>query len=309
LSCLVCGRPSTDEWATAVDIEYCSTIDRFGYFRCGGCDCLSINPVPVDRLAEIYPPSYYSFASSDNPLEPERNLITRVKARFDARTLRSVLRHVRTRAGLSILDVGGGTGDIAAGLLRAAGPGAHATVVDIDAKSIAVARDRGLGGFVGRFEEFATERRFDLILMLNLIEHVADPVAMLRRAGELLSQDGLIWLQTPNFRSLDARLFRRRNWTGLHCPRHWVVFSKSGLQSAVAAAGLELALLEHTQGGSFWAGSMLGLFRHWPPKGSPVPLVHNPAFMPLAALGAGFDLLTRRLRQTSQLVAFARRAP
>jgi SAM-dependent methyltransferase len=306
--CLVCGRHLDTEWTSAIDVEYGSTTDRFRYLYCGDCEALSIDPVPSDRLTEIYPPTYYSFASGKSVLEADRNPVTRVKARLDARTFRRALRHVDTRRGLAILDVGGGTGDIAAGLVRAAGQGTSATVVDIDPESIEVARSRGLAGFAGRFEDFETDERFDLILMLNLIEHVADPVGMLRRAGELLSSGGVVWVQTPNFRSLDARLFRRRNWTGLHCPRHWVVFSKRGLGDAFEAAGLEPVLVEHSQGGSFWATSILALLRRRPLEGDglPNPLIRHPAFMPLAAVGAAFDLLTRPVRSTSQLVAFGR---
>lgn len=304
--CLVCSGPPGDEWTTAVDVEYCSTTERFSYLLCESCDCLSIDPLPADRLSEIYPPTYYSFASGETPLDPDSNLVTRVKQRFDARTFSRVLRHAGARQQLAILDVGGGTGDIAAGLVAAAGAGARATVVDIDPDSIDIARMRGLDGFAGRFEEFETDSRYDLVLMLNLIEHVADPVGMLRRARELLSSEGVIWIQTPNFRSLDARLFRRRNWTGLHCPRHWAIFSKPGLRQALGAAGLQVVRLDHTQGGSFWASSTLGLFRRWPPDGKGRPLIDSPAFMPLAAAGAAFDLVTRGARQTSQLLAFAR---
>ena len=307
--CHVCGRELSEIWTTATDIEYGTTADRFAYRLCEVCDALSIDPLPLERLKEIYPPTYYSFASSDSPLEPERNLVTRVKARLDARTFKRALSH--TPGGqVRILDVGGGTGDIASKLVRAAGGGATGVVVDFDEPSIDLARRRGLEGFVGRFEDFQTDERFDVILMLNLIEHVADPSAMLARAGELLSTDGILWLQTPNFRALDATLFRRRGWAGLHCPRHWVLFSDRGLERALAAAGLEPVELRRTQGGAFWAGSLIartGAGRARPDGKLSRPVISHPAFMPLAALGAAFDMVTSPIRRTSQITVFARR--
>jgi 2-polyprenyl-3-methyl-5-hydroxy-6-metoxy-1,4-benzoquinol methylase len=312
--CHLCGRSLTDLWARATDVEYGTTAQSFAYFQCERCEALSIDPLPADRLEEIYPPTYYSFASGENPLDPRRNAITRVKARLDERTFRRALALIGAspRAGrstLEILDVGGGTGEVAAGLLRVTGPDARGTVVDFDPDSIAAARQRGLDGVIARFEEFETDRSFDLILMLNVIEHVADPAAMLRHARDLLSPTGLLWIQTPDYRSVDARLFRHRNWTGLHCPRHWVVFSADGLRRSIGEAGLDVVELRHTQAGSFWAGSILGATGIGRARANgtlPRPLVRHPLFMPLAAAGAAFDLVTARLRPTSQVVAFAR---
>ncbi len=196
--------------------------------------------------------------------------------------------------------------------MRASGGRAAATVVDIDPESIEAAKARGLEGFAGRFENFDTDERFDLILMLNLIEHVADPLATLRKATALLARGGVVWLQTPNFRSLDARIFRHRNWAGYHCPRHWVIFSEAGLRRVLSAAGLEPARFDRTQGGAFWAASLLGLrrVRQSPSRaGLPKPLVRYRAFMPLAATGAAFDLATNWARPVSQVAVLARAAP
>ena len=301
----------TDAWTTATDIEYGTTADRFTYYLCDRCDALSIDPLPLERLQEIYPSTYYSFASGDAVLDPDRNLITRVKGRLDVRTFRRALSRVGDGA-VRILDVGGGTGDIAARLVEAAGTRASAVVVDFDEESIEVARRRGLEGFVGRFEDYEPDERFDLILMLNLIEHVADPSAMLSRARELLTADGILWLQTPNFRSLDALLFRRRSWAGLHCPRHWVVFSDEGLRRAIGAAGLTPVEMRRTQAGAFWAASLVGLTGSGRARADgslPRPVIAHPAFMPLAALGAAFDMVTGPLRRrTSQVTVLARRA-
>jgi SAM-dependent methyltransferase len=241
----------------------------------------------------------------------------RVKRRLDLRSYRRVLRLLDTAAP-SILDVGGGTGEVSS-LFVDRGGASGGIVVDPDSKSIDEARSRGLDGFVGTVEEFEADRRFDLVLMLNLIEHVADPVAIMAKARELVAPGGLIWLQTPNFRALDGRIFRHRNWAGYHCPRHWAIFSETGLRQALGRAGLEAVSFERTQGGGFWAQSLLGLRRErrmregeLPPPGAqdglPKPLIRYRGFGPLAAAGTAFDLGTRRFRQVSQVVVLARPA-
>jgi SAM-dependent methyltransferase len=307
-------------WATATDTEYGTTVERFSYYLCRDCECLSIDPLPADHLAEIYPPTYYSFAegAADRPV----GLVERVKQRLDLHAYRNAARRLSVGAP-RILDVGGGRGEISANFVRSGGA-ASAFIVDPDPASIEAARSRGLDGFAGRIEELETDERFELVLMLNLIEHVEDPVAVLAKAASLLSPDGLLWLQTPNFRALDARLFRHRNWAGYHCPRHWAIFSEPGLRLAIGRAHLEVEEFRRTQGGGFWAQSLLGLRRarlmergQAPPVWSeagvraslPKPLVRYRAFAPLAGAFAGLDISTRRLRQVSQVAVLARPMP
>ncbi len=304
--CPVCARPLGERWASAVDVEYETTAERFDYLRCRECDLLAIDPVPEGRLAEIYPPGYYSFAGSGDGLGERRGVVARAKAALDRRTFRRLLGLIDS-TDPRILDVGGGSGEIAAALLTLAGSGARATVVDFDREATTIAAARGLATATCRFEEFETEERFDVVMLLNLVEHVADPVATMARAGELLAPGGVAWIQTPNFDSLDARIFRHRNWAGLHCPRHWVVFGEAGLERALARAGLAPVSLRATQGGAFWAASILGLLRDREPGRRGRPLVRDPLFSPLAAAGAGFDLLTRPFRSASQVVCLARR--
>ena len=304
-TCPVCGDPGAATWAVARDVEYETTADPFAYWLCEPCDVLFIDPVPRGRLAEIYPRSYYSYAGGDDALASDRNLVTRTKAALDRRAFRKLLDEVGTESP-RVLDIGGGTGDIAAGLVAASDGRATATVVDVDPATVDVARARGLGAVAARIEEFDTDERFDLVLMLNLVEHVEDPVAVMRKAARLVAPGGVVWIQTPNWRSLDARLFRRHSWAGLHCPRHWVLFSRRGLERALGRAGLVPQRIAYTQAGAFWAASALARIRRRVPGRGGTPLVRDPLFLPLAALGAAFDFLTARVRATSQQVCVAR---
>jgi SAM-dependent methyltransferase len=52
---------------------------------------------------------------------------------------------------------------------------------------------------------FQPGRNYQLILMLDVLEHLADPVAGLRRAVELLEPDGTILITVPAFPSLWTR--------------------------------------------------------------------------------------------------------
>ncbi len=56
------------------------------------------------------------------------------------------------------------------------------------------------------FENFATDKRFDLIVMGFILEHVDDPLLILRRFREFLAPGGRIFLAVPNAEVLNRRL-------------------------------------------------------------------------------------------------------
>lgn len=154
--------------------------------------------------------------------KPRRNFVTRVKEWLDQRSLKSLLESLPGKD-LKVLDIGGGSGWLA-GLVRKVDPRVSLTqVVDLDDAARSLAEQSGHRYFCGRIEEFVTDERYDVILMLNLIEHVSDPRSVLLKAKGLLASTGRLYIKTPNFRSLDASLFRHANWGGYHCLRHFVI--------------------------------------------------------------------------------------
>lgn len=55
-------------------------------------------------------------------------------------------------------------------------------------------------------EDFVTEERFDTITMLNVLEHVVDPVEVLKKAASLLSENGVLLVHVPNALAINRRL-------------------------------------------------------------------------------------------------------
>ncbi len=300
--CVACGARQARLWAQARDVEYLSCDDTFHYYHCGACGVLFIDPVPADRLADIYPPNYYSFGAA------ESSVVYRIKAGLDRRMFRRLLRAVPGER-LRVLDVGGGAGWQLATVRDADPRVAFTQVVDIDPGAEAQAQRNGHAYFRGRIEDFETDERFEAVLVLNLIEHVQDPIALLRKLRGLLAPGGVVLVKTPNYRSLDARLFRHANWGGYHCPRHWVLFDRPSFLAAAAAAGLGAVQCRYTQGAPFWALSTLawGARRGWTAITTDRPATAHPLFAPLMGVFAAFDFaVVLAGGKTSQMVALLR---
>ena len=56
------------------------------------------------------------------------------------------------------------------------------------------------------FEDFGTDERFDVIVMGFILEHVDDPLLILRRFREFLAPGGRMFLAVPNAEVLNRRL-------------------------------------------------------------------------------------------------------
>ena len=294
--CPVCQQTNISLWSVATDYEYFSVEEEFNYYDCEDCGAIFIYPVPLDQLKKIYPSNYYSFVNKG------KNIVVRLKEWLDKQFFKKILRQLPGKE-LSVLDVGGGTGWMLDVLKQTDSRIQFTQSVDIDADAKTMAEEKGHAYFEGTIEEFETTRKFDLILMLNLIEHVADPLAVLQKAEMLLQPGGLIVIKTPNTESWDARLYKKSYWGGLHCPRHWVIFSQKSFRHLLQSTGLSIKKLQYTQGAPFWAFSIIAsLYRKKRVHiSASKPIIFHWLFAPLSAFFAIFDFLRRPFAKTSQM--------
>ena len=106
-----------------------------------------------------------------------------------------------TQAGQSVLDLAGGTGDIAALLARRVGGSGEVVLTDINAAMLAVGRrrmeDRGLTGNIryalANAEQLPFEaRRFDAVTIAFGLRNVTDKAAALREMRRVLKPGGQV---------------------------------------------------------------------------------------------------------------------
>lgn len=104
--------------------------------------------------------------------------------------------------GLSLLDIGCGGGLICEPMARL---GAHVTGIDAADRNIATAAlHAGNQGLAIDYRQHTAEalagegRQYDIVLALEIVEHVADVDLFLRSCGQMVKPGGLLFLSTLN---------------------------------------------------------------------------------------------------------------
>lgn len=297
-ACPVCSDAHGTLFAYARDVEYYSTDQSYPYMACPKCGSLFLYRPPVDQLRTIYPPNYYSYQTAGQ----RAGLVERLKQRLDARLFRKLLGKLKGDQ-LRVLDIGGGSGWLLTLIRQISDRVSETHEVDFDEGARAAAEAAGHVFHLGTVESFESECPFDLILMLNLIEHLPDPAKVLRSMQKLLAPGGLILIKTPNVNTLDCRLFRNHNWGGFHCPRHFVLFNRESITELGNSCGLRLVRASYTQGAPQWACSILGWLgqKRWIRISRERPLYTHPLYPAVCAMAGAFDFLRAPFMATAQM--------
>lgn len=111
----------------------------------------------------------------------------------------------QVQAGSRVLEMGYGDGLVTEALLST---GCDLTVIEGSRVLVRSARDRhpGLACENTMFEDFQTDRPFDLVLASHVLEHVDDPVTILKKISSWMGDDGRVIAAVPNKNSVHRRL-------------------------------------------------------------------------------------------------------
>ena len=152
---------------------------------------------------------------------------------------KATLEALKPRPG-HLLDVGCGVG----GFVRSAlDLGWRAEGIDLSIQAIEVAQMHDLPcDNVDFFDSRFDDRKYDVIVMTELLEHVPQPTRFLARARQLLGDSGVIYITTPNGNSLSRRLLKG-DWRVIHV-EHLSYFTPGRLRQSARRSGLSVSEMQ-----------------------------------------------------------------
>jgi 2-polyprenyl-3-methyl-5-hydroxy-6-metoxy-1,4-benzoquinol methylase len=208
--CPLCQSPKTalfkngtvaPEKISAVDFKITDSHygSRWTFFSCRDCGFVFANPAPAKGTIEQF---YAALADEEYSQEDEGR----------GRNFSTILKRLRpfVPPGSLLLDIGAASG-IFLNLARNAGY--RVTGIEPSAALVVDAEKLyGLKLFCGTVEQFATNEKFAVITLLDVLEHVTDPGALIAVLNGLLAPGGMLVIVTPDIGSLAARIMGGRWW-------------------------------------------------------------------------------------------------
>ena len=142
-----------------------------------------------------------------------------------------------------LLEIGCGNGEL---LERMQRWGWRVEGLEIDPIAARRAQDKGLTVHsVDLHTASFPDDSFDAIVSSHGLEHVYDPLSMLRDCRRVLKSRGRLVLATPNLDSWGHRTYLG-SWRGLEPPRHLHLFTPQALLTALAKAGFQMVQWQTT---------------------------------------------------------------
>ncbi|MEE3225116.1 MAG: class I SAM-dependent methyltransferase [Bacteroidota bacterium] len=192
-------------------------------------DMFSTDPVP-DNLGKYYlSENYISHTDSNEGLFEK--VYQWVKNYMLKKKVKLISSYVEKG---TLLDIGAGTGDF---LNQAKKSGWEVTGIEPSA----AARKRAFEKGINLFEEEAEvgERKFDVITMWHVLEHVPNVEKQIEWIKNHLSIGGVLIVAVPNFNSYDAKYYKKF-WAAWDVPRHLHHFSSKSIKTLFEKNGFSL---------------------------------------------------------------------
>jgi 2-polyprenyl-3-methyl-5-hydroxy-6-metoxy-1,4-benzoquinol methylase len=136
--------------------------------------------------------------------------------------------------GKNVLDVGCGSGLLSKTLLD---NGYEVMAIDNDWKAIEIAKKKGIMGFVADINDWKTDKKFDCIILGDVLEHIEDDKSTMRKVHAMLKPKGCIIVNVPSYQFLfgkhDIALGHKRR------------YSDNELKNKLKDSGFKIEYLRH----------------------------------------------------------------
>ncbi|MCL1823275.1 MAG: class I SAM-dependent methyltransferase [Oscillospiraceae bacterium] len=184
-SCFLCGKEAKPRWCyiLAEAVGYNSFFNPVRmWMHCSDCNHMFAREFP-EKL----------FIHNDSP--------RRANPQFFA-YYSDILSKIRMNGfanGFKLFEVGIGACEC---MLAAREIGFDVFGIDVIERHVEDAKNKyALNAQTADFIEFDSDEKWNIIIMGDVIEHVSDPIAALKKAESMLNDDGALWVSTPNFES------------------------------------------------------------------------------------------------------------
>jgi len=216
-------------------------IDGFSYHECQSCDSLYTKPnLRQDVLESLYSDGTYQ-VYQDSLVKTSLDLRKGVLEERKYSQIEALIKHGTP----SLLDVGCGGASF---LDVCKKNGWEVEGIDPSPSSAKVALEKyNIKVHHGDFKDMELDKKFDVITLWGVLEHISDPVSALNKAVSLLKNGGILAFEVPSADCFLSKYLRKYNFSPtryIESGRHNIFFSKKFIGNIAKHFKLELELIE-----------------------------------------------------------------
>lgn len=170
--------------------------------QCADCELVQTEPKPSNEFLKNWYQNYDSLGERDSyyrsfqetdpySTEDGREIVDKFNL------LKSI---INDNSGVNVLEVGSGAG-LFLNLVKKNGWTPFGVEINSKAANASIERF-GLEIWNGTIDNFVSDKKLDAIVLWDILEHVENPVALIKKIKEFLKPNGFVFVETPNSSSL-----------------------------------------------------------------------------------------------------------
>lgn len=229
---MVSPRPACPACGASVLPKFLFRVSNETIVACPRCGLGFVDGAPTRDTRDLYDEAYFTADGALGYADYEGSEAV-LRGEF-ARTVTALGEHVRRGR---LVELGAAFGFF----LLEARARYSCVGVEVSEPAATAARARGLDVRTGVYDDPMAEAvgPVDACVMLDVIEHLADPYDVVRRVSQNLAPGGALMLTTGDFGSIASRLAGKR-WRLMTPPEHLYFFTEASLRALLARAGLHV---------------------------------------------------------------------
>ena len=207
-------------------LDHSISREMFTLVKCIDCELLITSPRPSNTQLD----KYYTSPAYTSHISTAKNILDKVYLRARSFTLTWKLSLIEKHAPASpektLFDFGCGTGEF----LKAAKFNGWLTTGMEPSRFARQQSDSVIRPYIQASinDVINDNKRFQVITLWHVLEHVEDLNSTLQELKQLLIQSGTIFIAVPNHTSWDAKHYKQ-HWAGFDVPRHFWHFSMKSM--------------------------------------------------------------------------------
>jgi SAM-dependent methyltransferase len=247
--CPLCKSTSACSRILTKDYSYNTSDEQFFFGMCSRCSTYYLINKPI-FISSYYPNDYTAYSNKKSSL-----LSCIRKAYYTNKLQRCLTAHgFSGKSHINVLDYGCASGELMSYIINS---NLNCSVYGTDISDRTTSYLSNLEAtFIETQNLSLLNIKFDVIYMLQVIEHLDSLSESITLIRNLLSDDGILIIETPSSSGFDFHLFPRHFWGGWHAPRHFFVSNKLALSSFLQTHGYRILSFKYIWSPYIWAETL-----------------------------------------------------